>query len=146
MCSVHVAGIVIVVCTCKQLTHAIYCAVCTYNLYYFICRNELQKKLKNKHRLSQSAVKELQTLDGALTRKATELGLNIKDIKPTNRKIVTKCFNAIGMCVPVDKKLEIGYRPLTMTNSKFLHSRSSRCLQIIVLICRVKLSFTIVHK
>ena len=68
--------------------------------------------------LSKDCRKELKALEASLIDKGTELGLNMKDIKPSGRKTVSVCFNGIGMNVPVDIQLDVGYRPLTMTNSK----------------------------
>ena len=61
--------------------------------------------------------RRLQELDDALTKKANELNINLKDMKPAKRKIVAKCFHQIGISVPVDETLDVGYRPLTMNNS-----------------------------
>lgn len=63
--------------------------------------------------------KDLQSLEESLVKKAEEFDLNLKDKKPPQRKVVAKCFNQIGISVPVDTALDIGYRPLPMTNSKY---------------------------
>ena len=38
-----------------------------------------------------------------------------KNYKTRNKKIVARCFNKIGVVVPVDAN-DVGYRPLPMTN------------------------------
>ena len=38
-----------------------------------------------------------------------------KNYKIRNKKIVARCFNKIGVVVPVDGN-DVGYRPLPMTN------------------------------
>lgn len=52
--------------------------------------------------------------------RASELGLNVKDVKPGSktREVVAKTFNQIGISVPVDSALDVGYRPLPMSNGK----------------------------
>lgn len=82
-------------------------------------RKEISVALKTPN-LSNGFKKELKELESSLLKKGNELGLNMKDMKPSNRTIVSVCFNGIGMSVPVDPQLDVGYRPLTMTNSKYI--------------------------
>lgn len=72
-----------------------------------------QKSLpqEDKHKLEQLEKKLLAT--------AETLKLNMKDVRPSKRKVVAKCFNLVGISVPCDKKTDVGYRPLTVTNSKW---------------------------
>lgn len=37
-----------------------------------------------------------------------------------HRETVAKCFHKIGIVVPYDKKTELGYRPLTMSDCEFV--------------------------
>ncbi len=68
--------------------------------------------------------KALRDLDDNLTKKAETLGIQLKNDKGLKRNVVSKCFNQIGISVPIDEENDIGYRPLTMTNSKNIHTRT----------------------
>ena len=50
--------------------------------------------------------------------KAESLGINLKNTSTPKRKAVSKCFNGIGISVPIDEVNDVGYRSLTMTNSE----------------------------
>lgn len=67
---------------------------------------------------SSSSQKLLQKLDKKLTEKADSLGIDIRSDVKVKRKAVSKCFNQIGISVPVDEVNDVGYRSLTVTNSE----------------------------
>ena len=61
--------------------------------------------------------KPIEDLDAKLRKKAQSFGIDLKNKKDYKRNVIAKCFNQIGISVPVDEVHDIGYRPLTMTNS-----------------------------
>ena len=97
-----------------------------------VFRLQISKKLKTAP--TDSKLKELNT---KLQAKCKELGYNLgesKNFKTRNKQVVAKCFNKIGIVVPVDQN-DVGYRPLPMTNSKLcvLLYKSKLILLVIVL-------------
>ena len=83
----------------------------------FFLRNWLQDKLCTKA-LAKKNKEACAELDSNIADKASELGLNIKDVKPNSkkRKVVAKTFHQVGISVPVDPITDVGYRPLPMSN------------------------------
>lgn len=68
--------------------------------------------------------KALKTLDSKLGKWQLKLKhvSTKEDVKELQRKrtkeIVATTFNKLGIVVPYDKKTELGYRPLSMSNSE----------------------------
>lgn len=63
---------------------------------------------------------KLNDFNKKLTAKCNELGYYLgesKNNKTRNKTVVARCFNKIGIVVPVDAN-DVGYRPLPMTNGK----------------------------
>ena len=76
---------------------------------------------------------KLNDFNKKLIAKCNELGYSMgesKNYKARNKKVVGRCFNKIGIVVPVDVN-DVGYRPLPMTNSMLLnyihHTDSTTC-------------------
>ncbi|CAG9827918.1 unnamed protein product [Diabrotica balteata] len=61
-------------------------------------------------------------IQAALTKEAQRLGIDLsrktKAIVAREKKIVTRSFNKIGLCVPYNKKSQVGYRELAQTNKE----------------------------
>ncbi|XP_057659575.1 histone PARylation factor 1 isoform X1 [Diorhabda carinulata] len=59
-------------------------------------------------------------LQSKLIEEAGKLGIDMasktKEMIAREKKIVTRTFNKIGLCVPYDKKTQIGYRELALSN------------------------------
>ena len=79
------------------------------------CRSLTQSRLAQ---TASKSDKSLQELDRQLTKKAESLGINVTSDRGVKRNAVSKCFNQIGISVPVDEVNDVGYRSLTMTNSE----------------------------
>lgn len=65
----------------------------------------------------------LKALDSKLCEWRTKLKStpckNVNDLqKKRSREVVASTFNKLGIVVPYDKKTELGYRPLPMSNSE----------------------------
>jgi len=87
---------------------------CAHANKFYLYRLQIAKKLKT---VSTNA--KLKELNTKLQEKCKELGYNLgesKNFKTRNKQVVAKCFNRIGIVVPVDQN-DVGYRPLPMTNS-----------------------------
>lgn len=70
-------------------------------------------------RLKSGSDTQLSDFNKKLIAKCNELGYSMgesKNHKVRNKKVVGRCFNKIGIVVPVDAN-DVGYRPLPMTNS-----------------------------
>ncbi|ENN74376.1 hypothetical protein YQE_09033, partial [Dendroctonus ponderosae] len=65
---------------------------------------------------------KLPQLQRGLKEKAQQLQLNLEakpqQVRDRNRQIVARTFNKIGMVVPYNKKTEVGYRELTLSNKE----------------------------
>lgn len=86
--------------------------IMTYRYYYYISL-QVAKRLK-----TGSVNAKLNDFNKKLTAKCNELGYSMgesKNHKTRNKKVVARCFNKIGIVVPVDAN-DVGYRPLPMTN------------------------------
>lgn len=82
-------------------------------------RFHIHQKLQLKS-LSARRKQILCSLDKQVSSHANQLGLDLTRKKPQGRRPVTACLHTVGICVPVDKILDVGYRPLPMSNSKFI--------------------------
>ena len=84
-------------------------------------RFQLSKKLEEKS-LSSSQQEQLTNILSQLDVETSKLELShlsFKELsKQRNKDVVTKCFHKMGIVVPYDKKTELGYRPLPLTDSK----------------------------
>lgn len=87
------------------------------HVYLYIYRCYVLQTLKQMS-LPQKEKYKLLELEKKLLAFAEVLKLNLKDAKPSKRKVVAKCFNLIGISVPYDKRTEVGYRPLPVSNSE----------------------------
>ena len=76
----------------------------------------IQQRLQSKS-LSAQEKGALNALNKQLSSHAAQFGLDMTQKKPRGRKPVASCLHTVGICVPVNKELDIGYRPLPMTNS-----------------------------
>ena len=83
------------------------------------CSLTIQQRLQSKS-LSAKDKGALNSLSKKLTSHAAKLGLDMSQKKPRGRKPVASCLHSAGICVPVNTQLDIGYRPLPMTNSRYL--------------------------
>ena len=84
---------------------------------------QVSKRLK-----TGSASAKLNGLNKKLTAKCNELGYCMgesKNFKARNKKVVGRCFNKIGIVVPVDAN-DVGYRPLPMTNGIDICDKTDR--------------------
>ena len=65
--------------------------------------------------------KQMELLQHQLETQMKGLGLQHTDhralVKKRHRAVVAVCLHKIGIVVPYDKKADVGYRPLPMTNS-----------------------------
>ena len=71
----------------------------------------------------KSRQKSLKTLQASLVSEPKKLKYNLETSTPTikarNKKVVSKTFHKAGIVVPVDVN-EVGYRPLTVTDGKWI--------------------------
>ncbi|EDV23415.1 UPF0609 protein C4orf27 [Trichoplax sp. H2] len=69
----------------------------------------------------KAAKKEINELASKLQEWAAryhfDLSVNSKSVKERKKYVVANTFHTLGIVVPVDKKLDIGYRPLNVTNA-----------------------------
>ena len=79
-------------------------------------------KLEEKS-LSAFQKKQLSQLVSRLDTEISRLGLTSLPVKELNKQrskeVVTKCFHKMGIVVPYDRKTELGYRPLPLTDSEY---------------------------
>lgn len=79
-------------------------------------------KLEEKS-LSGFQKKQLSQLVSRLDTEISRLGLISLPVKELNKQrskeVITKCFHKMGIVVPYDKKTELGYRPLPLTDSEY---------------------------
>ncbi|CAG9860522.1 unnamed protein product [Phyllotreta striolata] len=77
----------------------------------------LEDLKKSGNPFKKMAIGKIQT---SLLKDSDRLGLDMskktKDMVTREKKIVTRTFNKIGLVVPMDKKTQVGYRPLTFDN------------------------------
>ena len=78
--------------------------------------------MKSDSATAKSHKKQLKMLQTKLEKKVQELRLPATDpralVWQRNKEMVAKCIHDIGIVVPYDKKTDVGYRPLPMSNSK----------------------------
>lgn len=63
---------------------------------------------------------ELLRFQKRLRDRAKELNLELNRKVPQNRKPVCKSFHTAGIVVPFDRKTDLGYRPLSVTDKELL--------------------------
>ncbi len=86
-------------------------------------RSHTSHKLGDKL-LSREQRKQLEEFQSKLVARAEELGLplaaskSLPAVKRRSREVVAKTFHKFGIVVPYDKEMELGYRPLPMTDSE----------------------------
>ena len=73
---------------------------------------------------SRGQKKQMELLKHQLEVQMRGLGLQPTDhralVKKRHRAVVAECLHKIGIVVPYDKKADVGYRPLPMTNSNYI--------------------------
>lgn len=91
-----------------------------FKLLLFLVRCEVDNTMKL---CSPKQRKLLQVLDSQLQMKMRELELTTVDAKTLakqrSKETVAKCIHKIGIVVPYDKKTDVGYRSLPITDSMF---------------------------
>lgn len=96
-----------------------------YSLCALIVNRSLTSKKLEEKSLPSSQRKQLSSLLSQLDSEMSKLGLSQLPVKELLRQrskdVVTKCFHKMGIVVPYDKKTELGYRPLPLTDSKYTH-------------------------
>ena len=84
-------------------------------------RSFTSKKLEEKS-LSSSQRKQLTNLLSQLDKEISKLGVSDVSLKELSKQrgkdVVTRCFHKMGIVVPYDRKTELGYRPLPLTDSE----------------------------
>ena len=90
---------------------------------YYVYRGCLGNTLSKEK--ESSKVVDLKKLQKDLERFAAQhqCSMRVKNVgQARDRKVNARTFNRVGIVVPYDKKQDIGYRPLSLTDGKGLHS------------------------
>ncbi len=90
-------------------------------MHCYSYRDQLSDALKEKGLppVKKKALEKLSTKLISFTTKTAipRVSLSPKDLwKQRQKQIVTNCFHKMGIVVPYDKKTELGYRSLTVTD------------------------------
>ena len=101
-------------CACKVIINVL---VNIYITYMYLYNNYTSLQIAKRVKTGSASTK-FNEFDKKLKAKCNELGYSLgesKNYKTRNKKVVVRCFNKIGIVVPVDAN-DVGYRPLPMTN------------------------------
>lgn len=110
------------------------------SLYYLNDSAYLQGKVKSANPFEKISIIRLHSqLKNFAKQRNITLDKNTADMQCRERKVVARTFNKVGIVVPYDKKTQLGYRDLAVTDSK--------CVDVVFLILIIvyKLFFSILY-
>lgn len=101
------------VCVCVFI-HSHYYLYPHYSVY-------LQSKVKSANPFEKTTIMRLHSqLKSFAKQHNITLAKNTLDMQLREKRVVARTFHKIGIVVPYDKKTQLGYRDLAVTDSKFI--------------------------
>jgi len=110
----------------------IYIFIYLFSLLYPHYSVYLQSKVKSANPFEKTAVMRLHShLKNFAKQHNITLEKNTVNMQLREKRVVTRTFHRIGIVVPYDKKTQLGYRDLAVTDSKYIQEYNLKIKNIL---------------